>query len=368
MSKYVPAIVVVAYNRPISLKRLLQSLNDAAYPMQGIPLVLSLDKSGNTEVESVARSFEWKYGEKRLITHSERLGLRLHVLSCGDLSEEYGSLIMLEDDLFVSPAFYLFASDALSFASENKRIAGISLYSHAFNVFARLPFTPIDDGYSNWYFRFASSWGQAWTKEQWRGFRDWVSSMEGKDLPLKTLPSDIARWGNESWLKYAMAYLEEKELFYLYPRISLTTNFFDQGEHAKNSVTDLQVPLSGIAHRDYLFSNPEDSRAIYDPYFENMGLDYPCDLYGLKYRDGNIKGKFYSTLSLPHISLKSYGLSLKPMEANIHFSMPGNEIKLYDSSSAAPAGRSSKGILEEYFYPGLNKRKLLNLLQHRLFK
>ena len=42
-----PAIIVIAYNREESLKRLLTSLNNAIYESDDITLIISIDKSDN---------------------------------------------------------------------------------------------------------------------------------------------------------------------------------------------------------------------------------------------------------------------------------------------------------------------------------
>ena len=107
------ALVVVGYNRPKSMRRILDSLNRAQYDYTEIPLVISIDNSGDDSVRKEAESFQWKHGEKRLICHKERMGLRKHIISCGDLTEEYGAVMILEDDLYVSPDYYNYAVKAL---------------------------------------------------------------------------------------------------------------------------------------------------------------------------------------------------------------------------------------------------------------
>ena len=59
-----PVIVVVAYNRTGSLRRLLNSIDKAYYEWSDIPLVISIDKSDNREVKTMAEQFEWKHGTK----------------------------------------------------------------------------------------------------------------------------------------------------------------------------------------------------------------------------------------------------------------------------------------------------------------
>ena len=81
-------IVVVGYNRADAMERVLRSLSRAQYDYTDIRLVVSIDHSGNEEVVHTAEAFEWKYGEKEVIYRPERLGLRKHIISCGDLTAQ----------------------------------------------------------------------------------------------------------------------------------------------------------------------------------------------------------------------------------------------------------------------------------------
>ncbi|MCR4907843.1 MAG: glycosyltransferase family 2 protein [Lachnospiraceae bacterium] len=369
-----PAIVVVTYNRVGSLKRLLSSLAAADYrERDGIPLIISVDKSDTESCAGAAEDFSWEHGEKRVIRRDERLGLKRHILECGALSEEYGAVVMLEDDLMVSPCFYEYAVQALQFSEKYPNIGGISLYRHRFQVFARLPFEAIEDGFDNWYFRLPSSWGQAWSADQWKGFSDWLSVHDGEEVAGTGIPSFVSAWGESSWLKYAVRYLVETDKYFLYPRLSYTTNFADEGEHASHTVTDLQVPLSrgGDAFR---FSSPEESKAVYDAYFENERLGAEADLYGIKYADTkgrklSPKGELLlSTKSLSFKVAKTYALAMKPMDANVVWDLPGEGIFLYDLKESAPPPKIKSGRLEDYFYPGMSMKKILQLLKYRLFK
>src|SRR6188768_3670403 len=91
-----PAIVVSAYNREQSLLRLLSSLEQGEYPNSRVTLVISIDKGDNKDVIQAAEAFKWRHGEKRIIQHQQHLGLREHILSCGDLTKEYGNIILFE--------------------------------------------------------------------------------------------------------------------------------------------------------------------------------------------------------------------------------------------------------------------------------
>ncbi len=335
-------IVVVAYNRPRSLTRLLNSLQRATYPHQDIDLIISIDKADdNKDVLDLAHAFQWDHGTKKVVYQENNLGLRKHILQCGGYSLDYGAVIVLEDDLYVSPNFYLFAEQALKFSSKEPFIGGVSLYNHQLNVHTRENFSPHQDGYDNWYFQFASSWGQAWTKDQWSGFMDWYDKNPDIDNN-QNVPSYVRSWSPKSWLKYNIAYLVEQDFYFLYPKISLTTNFSDAGTHVGNDSTIYQVPLDFGAQREFKFSTLKGSNAVYDAYYENKNLheilglnsaELCVDLYGYK----PLRGQKYLLTSrvMNYKLIQSFSKSLKPQDDNIYQSIEGRELFLYDASTEA---------------------------------
>lgn len=332
-------IVVVAFNRPKSLKRLLESLGKANYSSNQIPLIISIDKADdNNETLKIAQDFKWKFGDKIINYEKTNLGLRNHVLKCGNLSEQYGSVIILEDDLYVSPNFYLFANQALSFSENQSYIGGISLYNHQINVHTMDNFAPLEDGYDNWYFQFASSWGQAWSKKQWNDFYGWYEN----NLILKTsvvIPKNVTNWSNKSWLKYYISYLIEKNKYFLYPKLSLSTNFSDVGTHVGSDSTAFQVHLDYSNKKHDNFSSLDESNSIYDAFYESTKLaatlgiktsNLCVDLYG--YKVNNVR--YWLTTKIADFKiLKTFGRSLKPIDANILQNIEGKDIFLYDTSS-----------------------------------
>lgn len=336
MSKCLP-VVVVAFNRARSLKRLLSSLNDAAYIVDDVPLIISIDKGeNNQDVLAVAEAFVWKHGEKKVIYQDKNLKLRKHVLQCGDYALKYGNVIVLEDDLYVSKYFYQYAEAALKFTQGNDRIGGISLYNHRFNVEASEPFEAVDDGYDNWYFQFASSWGEAWSKSQWERFKEWYEKSPNIDN-CSQIPLYVRKWSQSSWLKYFIAYLIEKDLYFLYPHKSLTTNFGEAGTHVNKNNTNHQVPIQN-AEISYKFSTLESSKAIYDVYYESVflqgkvidGQNVLVDLYGKKTIEPNKIQYVVSRQSLPYKIIRKYGCNMRPHEENILRGIDGDDFFLYD--------------------------------------
>ena len=147
-------IVVIGYNRIDSLQRLMRSLLLASYP-QKVDLIISIDNSGTDIVENYAKTVEWAHGEKIIKTYPERMGLKKHVLKCGTYLNEYDydAIAVLEDDLFVSPGFFEYMIQTVEFYKDNDAIAGISLYTHSWNINADRPFMPIYKGYDVFYFQ-----------------------------------------------------------------------------------------------------------------------------------------------------------------------------------------------------------------------
>ena len=111
-------IVVVAYNRIESLKRILGSLLQAEHPDQGTELIISIDRGDNADVLDYANAFSWPFGEKQVIYQEENLGLKRHILKCGGLTRAHDGIILLEDDLYVSPDFYRYALECYDFVAD----------------------------------------------------------------------------------------------------------------------------------------------------------------------------------------------------------------------------------------------------------
>ncbi|MEL6306294.1 MAG: glycosyltransferase family A protein, partial [Bacteroidota bacterium] len=272
MMNNTPAIIVVAYNRPKSLKRLLASISEASYPSNKITLIISIDFSeSNQDVVSIAENFEWQHGEKKVVVQPVNLGLKKHIVQCGDFTETYGEIIVLEDDLYVSPNFYQYTSQALHFSVDKDYVGGIALYNHKINVHTGEYFTALEDGFDNWYFQFACSWGQAWNANQWQGFKAWLT--DHPNLPKSDrIPKNVSNWSDKSWLKFYIAYLVETNRYFLYPKVSLSTNFNDSGTHVSQDSTTYQVELFSAPKKEYNFSELKDSKARYDAFFESESV------------------------------------------------------------------------------------------------
>lgn len=335
-------IIAVGYNRPDSLNKLLKSLGNADYGKEVVDLIISIDKSNNQDtVIKVADSFRWAQGEKKIRTFTERQGLKSHIIQCGDLSNQYDAVIVLEDDVTVAPDFFYFTKKALEFYGNDEYVAGISLYKHVMNVGIYHFFEPDFNGYDTFFMQIAQSWGQCWNARMWNGFKKWylnnrnLFKLKTNNKLLSNIPENIKTWGEQSWLKFYMAYIIEKNLFFVYPYYSFSTNHSEVGEHNNYASSDYQVMLAS-GKKEFNFCKFEDA-IKYDAFFERLDYRIPgyedkkiiLDLYGAK---NTIIGAdiLISSKQLPYKVIESWALRYHPHELNCKYQEKGIGLYVYD--------------------------------------
>lgn len=332
------ALVIPCYNRTSTLGKLLKSLVMAQYPI-GVDLIFSIDYSGNDSVFQMANDFKWEFGEKKIIKHSENIGLRNNIISCGDLTDEYEAVIILEDDLLVSPFFIEYAYRAWQYYGEDKNIAGISLYSYRLSESLH-EFNPISKGFDTFFMQWTSSWGQLWTNKQWKLFKEWYNLHE--DISHIPVPEYVKGWSH-SWKKYHIAYLVDTNKFFVYPTVSYTTIQPSLGVHVSEVRLDKGyiVPLCWGLNREFVFQDFEGA-LVYDCFFEIKQLEIEINdkviqanfnLYGDKQKDNIDESYYISSKRIPGLKvLKEWGVYEIPLEINVLHSNEGSGLFLYDSN------------------------------------
>lgn len=366
-------IIVVGYNRPASMERLLDSLLKAEYFGDQVDLLISLDKgSKQPELIEIANRYHWSYGKKTVRAFPSKQGLRSHVLQCGDISKNYRAIIVLEDDLTVSPNYYNYVRSTVDYYENSPDIAGISLYKHCINIDAGAFFEPAFKGYDVFLLQYAQSWGQCWTNKMWERFRKWYDDNAdvfetANDQRLSKFPYNITTWSKQSWLKYNIAYVIENNLYFVYPYFSQTTNHAEAGEHNQMPNCDYQVPLSQSIY-DYRFA-PVEQLVKYDSFFERADYVIPqyagqnviLDLYGRK-RDYDSGDILITPRVLNYKILHKWKLKLRPQEVNCLYPEEGNGLFVYDLHTFEKhSGNASKIIRTRYDVKSINYRKLIGL-------
>ncbi len=348
-----PTIILVTYNRPTALKRLLQSIASANYSgYSEIQLSISIDGGGESDTVSIANAFNWKHGQKTIIKHERNLGLRNHIIFCGELTRQSGNVVILEDDCFVSPNFYDYACQSINFYQAETKIAGISLYGYRFNENGNLPFQPLQDGYSTYFAQVPSSLGQIWTAMQWQNFKTYYDLNPVIAL-TDQLPRNVKEWPETSWKKYFYKYMVEIDLFFVYPQVSLATNFGDKGTHFNESTSVYQVPFeTRLSPANYSFPAFNEGFNKYDAYFEMLpgclkkyGIELPAstgiDLFGTKQLE-LFNDDYLLSIKDCNWPIQSYGLEMISLMQNVVHSIKGNSIHLGKKSDFSGSAERSK--------------------------
>jgi hypothetical protein len=343
------------------VERLLHSLRQACYPTTA-PLIIAVDRpeqkaseatwAANAAVRELARDFEWPYGPKEVVYHDQHLGLIGNVFFCGGLAQQYGAVIVLEDDLYVSRMFYSYALQALEVYGDDPRLAGLALNALWFNGFTLQPFTPYLDDADTFFLQLSTPQGQVYTADQWAAFASWYATAETQITPADPLHTMFSRFPSTDWLQTKAKYLVTTGRYYVYPRESLTTNFGEIGTHFRHSTTFFQVPLQHF-RQQFRFQPLEKAVAVYDAFFELLpdrlnrltGLlseyEYAVDLYASKSLAQLRTDYVLTTRPCTHKPLCSFGKVMRPMEANIVANVPGDEIVFCHKEALDSGGLAS---------------------------
>lgn len=362
------ALIVVGYNRLKSIKRLLYSLQVALYPNKKIPLVISIDASGDEELYDYVREYKWEHGDKYVFIQKKRLGLKKHILKCGDLSLYFKAIVLFEDDIYVSPYFFNYVERTIEKYQENDEIAQISLYSNETNGYVGQPFVPLHNGSDVFLMQDVSTWGECWTRKMWSSYRMWLKRNENFEISLQDIPEPIKHW-EKAWSKDFISYVVSNHKYIVFPYESLTTNFSDAGTHEMQSDNRVQVNLlNGPRNYNLL---PLNELVKYDIFFNNeyiygwLGInknDLCLDLYG---QSINPKRKKYllTTKKINKKVVKTFGLKFRPIELNIKNKVSGQGIFLYDTNNEiiCSNGKYTTSIIK-YYLKGFNGHLLLQIV------
>lgn len=334
-----PAIIVPAFARPASLHRLLDSLNAAQLPAD-VTLVISIDGSGPPETAAVAESFQFRAGRKEIVSRRENLGLRRHLMWCGDQTERFGAVVVLEDDLVVDRQFFGFAVACLDAYKSDASVAGVALYSPRYNEFARLPFEPCHSGTTTYFMQVPCSWGQGWTRSQWSEFRAWLAwNPEDPDERSMFVPSTVQDWPASSWKKHFARYLTAMDRYIVYPHVSYSTNFADPGgTHIPDGSSIYQVPMPSPERSPdrFIFDRFGPSSIQYDAFMEP---DAPRLEDALSLEEGSLVVDLYAQKDDRLILSKDLCLTSRRTRRHLRrFTLARHPVELnfYDAEGSSP--------------------------------
>ena len=269
-------IALFVYDRLWHLQQTVESLEGNSLAKQSELFIFSdgpKDRDAQGGISKVRSYIKTIRGFKRVtvIERDRNLGLSRSIITgVTELIAQYGRVIVLEDDLVVSPYFLEFMNDGLSAYQNDETVISICGYMY-----------PLREKYPDTlFFRIADCWGWATWKRGWDLFMaDGKAlynmlkagnlfkkfNLDGAFNFTKMLRAQI-NGKNDSWAVrwYASALLNDK--LSLYPRESLVINtgFDGSGRHC-GTVNCFKAKLSNepvVANKIPVFENEGAVREI----------------------------------------------------------------------------------------------------------
>ncbi len=253
-------VVLFAYRRPDHLRRALDSL--AANPSADRTALSiycdgaksAIDREPVEQVRQIARGMQGSsvFASVRVIERDHNIGLAASVISgVTQTLEDHESVIVMEDDLVVSPDFLEYMNQALELYANNDEV--ISIHGFMYSVPPILPQTV--------FLRGADCWGWATWRRGWEIFEsDSQKLLKELDrspdraefdfngaFPYRQMLKDQAAGAIDSWAIrwYASAFLANK--LTLYPGQSLVENIGQEGSGTHSeSATSHEVVIERI--------------------------------------------------------------------------------------------------------------------------
>lgn len=326
-------ICVVTYNRLKSLERLIMSLVEAEYSKDNTyDLWISIDHSAVEEdIVEQSERVDWGYGEKKIITYHENMGLKKHMLKCISYVKNYDGIFLFEDDLLVGKDFSSFIDQTVSLNDD--LVGGTALYSYTVNEFANFaPFRPYKGIYDVYLMMVPCSWGEFWTKKQALDFLAWIEA--DKKVSYDKLPYPVRSWGDKSWKILFYWYLIEKRKYIIYPYFACCTNMGEAGVHNVSTSNFMQSYLVETIGKVRV-PDKSSELVMYNHYMESVTLDdlfkdTTIDIYGVRRLD-ELDTRYLLTTKILNCDIKkSWNFGVTPYELSIYKNIQGKGIYLYD--------------------------------------
>ena len=269
MSTYAP-IILFCYKRPASTIQTINSLKDNELAKDSVLYIFSDGPKNMEDEEAVMQVRKYLksitgFKSVSIIESPENKGLANSVIGgVSKVINEYGRVIVLEDDLLFASNFLSFMNAALGEYERNPMIYSISGF--IFNMHQKQDYT-----YDVFFTKRHCSWGWAIWKDRWNEI-DW----EVKDFPefnnspsqreaFNHIGSDLSAMLNkqmtgkiDSWAIRCTYYQFKKQTYTVYPLKSkvINTGFGNDATHTSVRFNKYKATLDKGAK--YKFSFPDD--------------------------------------------------------------------------------------------------------------
>ncbi|GAB5593036.1 hypothetical protein Unana1_07936 [Umbelopsis nana] len=263
-------LVIITDRRPHSLSRLIRSASNAHYLGDKVSLSINMEQTADKVTRLIVANAPWPHGSKNVRHRIRKGGLMPAIVESWYPTSNDDYAIFLEDDVEVSPYFYLWVKYSIlryRYGDPSDRsdlLFGISLYSprntemgmegrRLFHPDWVLNATSLDPR-TPFLLQVPCSWGAVYFPEHWREFHEYVTARlvdleNGAKLNISVPESRSNRWKN-SWKRYFIEMIYLRGYTMLYPNFqnftSFSTNHLEFGTHVKHerkAIEQFLVPL-----------------------------------------------------------------------------------------------------------------------------
>jgi GT2 family glycosyltransferase len=282
MSKIIKSpIVLFVYNRPWHTQQTIDALKNNEFAKQS-DLIIYSDAAKNEQAESKVQEVRnyikniKGFSSITIIEREKNLGLANSIIDgVTAVVNQYGSVIVIEDDLVTSPYFLKYMNEALERFAQDERV--ISIHGYVYPVKQSLP--------EAFFLPGADCWGWATWKRGWDIFnpdgeyllqqlkeKNLIASFDynGSSKYSKMLEDQI-KGRNDSWAVrwYASAFLAGK--LTLYPSRSLVHNIGNDnsGTHCdSNTLYNVRTSTTAINLSKVNAESYHLGRKIFENFFK----------------------------------------------------------------------------------------------------
>lgn len=242
-------IVLFVYNRPDHTRQTVEALQKNELAIDSELFIYSdAAKNENAEqkVNEVRQYIKDINGFKRvtIIEREKNWGLANSIIDgVTKIVNEYGKIIVLEDDLVTSPYFLKFMNEALEFYKDEEKVFGITGYAYPIND-TDLPSTFFmkDEGCWSW-----ATWSRAWKYFE-KDTDKLIETFNKKMIKEFNFDNSTDFWSQvilnkrgriNTWAIYWYATIFLNNRLFLHPKESFSTNIGHDGSgiHCGNDCT-----------------------------------------------------------------------------------------------------------------------------------
>lgn len=249
-------IIIFTYNRPQHTRRMLQALENAELAQKS-EIFIFLDGAKNAQaVEQVNKvraiiAEPWNFKKVTICQRDRNVGLAQNIISgVTEIINQYGKVIVLEDDLEIAKVGLRYFNDALDAYEEENRVMEISGYMYPVSNSDKLP--------EAFFFRVANSWGWATWRRAWEHFNPNIDELTANfsKLDIKRFSVDHSEnfWKQvkqfkagkiNSWAIRWYLSIFNRDGLVLYPRDSMIQNIGTDGSGTHSDIDQVyQVTLA----------------------------------------------------------------------------------------------------------------------------